>query len=79
MKPAKKRTCSEGHDSCPQVAGVEWYIDAGKRDGGESTLELDVTFGFLKVLGTLVAESTRAESSLAMLGMESPVLAFSRF
>ena len=48
-------TCSEGHHTSPQVARVEGHIYAGKRYRCKSTLELDITFSFLKLFGAIEA------------------------
>ena len=50
-----EHTSSERHDSCPQVAGVEWHVNAGKRDCGESTLQFDVALCLVQVFRALVA------------------------
>lgn len=47
-------TSAERHDSGPQVARMERYVDTGKRDGGETALELDVALELLLLLGPFV-------------------------
>ena len=46
------RTCTEGHDTSPEVAGVEGHINSGKRNSSKATLQLNVTLSLLEVLGT---------------------------
>ena len=43
-------TSTEGHDTSPEVARVEWHIDTGKRDGSKAALKLDVALSRLLLL-----------------------------
>ena len=52
----KKLTCSERHDTSPQVSRVERNVDTRKRNASKSTVQLDVTaFGLLLFEGPCVA------------------------
>jgi hypothetical protein len=52
---AAQLTCWEGHDASPQITRMEGSIDAGERDDSETTLEFDVPFSFLQLLGLFEA------------------------
>ena len=43
-------TGTEGHDSSPEVARVEGYVNTRERDGCEATLESDVSLLRLELL-----------------------------
>ena len=48
-------TCTERHDTGPEVATVERHVDTGERNGGETTLKLDASLRLLLLLRLLVA------------------------
>jgi hypothetical protein len=51
----RKFTGTEGHDTSPEVARVERYVNTRQGDGGKPTLQLDVSFRFLLTLCFLIA------------------------
>ena len=46
-------TCTERHDTGPEVARVERYVDAGERDGSIAALELEEAVLLLGLLDRL--------------------------
>ena len=51
----RTRTCTERHDTSPEVARVEGHVDTRKRDRREAALERDVALLGLLLLGLRVA------------------------
>ena len=48
-------TCTEWHDTSPEIARVEGHIDAGKWDRSKATLESDISLLSLLFLRLRVA------------------------
>jgi hypothetical protein len=47
--------CAERYHTSPEVAKMEWHIDARKRNCGKAALESNVALRLLQLLSALVA------------------------